>query len=106
VCDLEELAPGELRGFTVPGVTWPIMVAVMDGAPVAFQGVCPHADVSLADYGALARPASGPEVVCRVHGYRFALATGRCEHAPALQLRRYRVTLVDGSVWVDLIAAP
>jgi nitrite reductase/ring-hydroxylating ferredoxin subunit len=42
-------------------------------------------------------------VVCRVHGYRFDLDTGRCEHQAALQLRRYRVTVVGADVWVDLL---
>ena len=99
VCELDQIAPGELRAFHVRGVTWPIMVTSVDGGLVAFQGVCPHDDVSLADYGALAEG----EVVCRVHGYRFDLHSGRCEHAPALHLRRYRVTLLGQEVWVDLL---
>jgi len=99
VCELDDVAAGELRGFPVPGVTWPVMVTILDGDLVAFPGVCPHDDVSLVDYGVLGERA----VVCRVHGYRFDLDTGRCEHQPALALRRYRVTVVGGQVWVDLL---
>jgi nitrite reductase/ring-hydroxylating ferredoxin subunit len=97
--DIGDIGDGALRGFDVPGVTWPIMVARVCGQLVAFAGVCPHADVSLADYGSLA----GRELTCRVHGYRFDLHTGRCAHAPKLQLRRYRVTIIDTAVWVDLL---
>ena len=99
VCDLDDVAPGELRAFAVAGVTWPVMVTIVDGELLAFPGVCPHDDVALADYGTLA----GGEITCRVHGYRFDLRNGRCEHAPRLQLRRYPVTLIGREVWVDLL---
>lgn len=99
VCELADVVAGELRAFRVAGVTWPVMMTLVDGEPYAFPGVCPHDDVPLADYGVLA----DREVICRVHGYRFDLATGRCEHAPGLHLRRYRITLVGHEVWVDLL---
>jgi len=99
VCQIDQIAPGELRAFDVAGVTWPVMITRVDGEIVAFQGVCPHDDVSLADYGVI----DGPDLTCRVHGYRFDVRTGTCEHAPRLHLRRYRITLVGTEVWVDLL---
>jgi len=99
VCEVDQVVAGELRGFAVTGVTWPVMMTILDGVIVAFPGVCPHDDVSLVDYGVLTER----DVVCRVHGYRFDLDTGRCEHMPALSLRRYRVTLVGTEIWVDLL---
>lgn len=99
VCELDAVIPGELRAFAVTGVTWPVMMTSVGGELFAFQGVCPHDDVSLEDYGALA----GAEVTCRVHGYRFDLRNGRCEHLPALHLRRYRITVIGNEVWVDLL---
>ncbi len=99
VCAVADVVPGELRGFAVPHVTWPVMVTTLDGAIVAFPGVCPHDDVSLVDYGVR----EADELRCRVHGYRFDLRTGACEHQPALHLRRYRVTVVEYEVWVDLL---
>jgi toluene monooxygenase system ferredoxin subunit len=99
LCELDDVVEGELRGFRVTGVTWPVMITKVGGEMTAFPGVCPHDDVSLVDYGML----EDGEVVCRVHGYRFELATGRCEHAPGLHLRRYRITVVDTAVWVDLL---
>jgi len=99
VCAVADVVPGEMRGFDVEGVTWPVMVTELDGAVVAFPGVCPHDDVSLVDYGLLEERV----VRCRVHGYAFDLESGRCVHLPALHLRRYKVTLVGAEVWVDLL---
>lgn len=99
VCEVADVVAGELRGFVVDGVTWPVMVTELDGAVVAFPGVCPHDDVSLVDYGALEEHL----VRCRVHGYTFDLDTGKCVHMPSLHLRRYKVTLVGAQVWVDLL---
>ena len=99
VCELDEVVEDELRAFPVAGVTWPVMMTRVGGELFAFPGVCPHDDVPLADYGVLA----AGDVVCRVHGYRFDLHTGQCEHAPGLHLRRYRITLVGTEVWVDLL---
>ena len=99
VCRIDEVVPGELRGFAVANVTWPVMVTTIDGEYVAFPGVCPHDDVSLVDYGVR----EDDIVRCRVHGYRFDLHTGSCEHAPGLHLRRYRVTVVGDQLWVDLL---
>lgn len=99
VCRVDEVDE-ELRGFEVQGVTWPVMVTRSEGNLIAFPGVCPHDDVSLVDYGVIE---DDGHVRCRVHGYRFDLATGRCEHQPQLHLRRYRVTLIDDEVWVDLL---
>src|SRR5262245_27267910 len=99
VCRITDVVPGELRGFVVPNVTWPVMVTSIDDAIVAFPGVCPHDDVSLVEYGVR----EDEQVRCRVHGYRFDLRTGACEHAPGLHLRRYRVSLVGEELWVDLL---
>lgn len=99
VCRADEVEPGALRGFTVEHATWPVMITIVDGAYVAFPGVCPHDDVSLVDYGVR----EDDEVRCRVHGYRFDLRTGSCEHAPWLHLRRYRVTFDEDRLFVDLL---
>ena len=99
VCEIGDIVDGELRGFAVEGVTWPVMVTRLAGELIAFPGVCPHDDVSFVDYGVI----EGREVRCRVHGYRFDLDTGRCEHVPGLHLRRYRITVAGPELWVDLL---
>ncbi|HLL22781.1 MAG TPA: Rieske (2Fe-2S) protein [Kofleriaceae bacterium] len=99
VCRVDEIEPDKLRGFAVEHATWPIMVTRLDDELVAFPGVCPHEDVSLVDYGVR----EDAELRCRVHGYRFDLRTGTCEHDPRLHLRRYRVTVVGDDLYVDLL---
>lgn len=98
VCKVAEVVRGELRAFPVRGVTWPVIVTYVDDALVAVPGVCPHEDVALWD-----GDFDGAGITCHGHGYRFDLHTGRCTHDPLLELRRYRVTLVDDEVWVDLL---
>ena len=117
LADVDDIYGDRMRGFAVNGVTWPVMLARIvpevpsESAPIhpggeliAFPGVCPHDDVSLVDYGVIEDSDDGTrrELRCRVHGYAFDLATGRCEHAP-LTLRRYRVTIIADDVWVDLL---
>lgn len=99
VCDQVDVVDNAVTAFAVEGVTWPVIVTRVDGELIAFPGVCPHEDVPLEDYGVV----EGGGVQCRVHGYRFDLATGACEHMPALNLRRYKITLVGSEVWVDLL---
>lgn len=98
VCRVDEVPSHEHRGFAVPGVIWPVLVANVGGTIVATAGVCPHEDVSLVD-----GDFDGRRIVCPGHGYRFDVVTGRCVHDPSLVLRRYTVTIVDGDVWVDLL---
>jgi 3-phenylpropionate/trans-cinnamate dioxygenase ferredoxin subunit len=99
VCTTKEIAAGKLKAFKVEHAAYPVMVTILDGETIAFPGYCPHDRVSLVDYGKL----TGHEVTCRVHGYQFDLRTGECEHAPWLQLRRYKVTLVGNEIFVDLM---
>ena len=98
VCRVDEVLPGCLRGFTVPGVTWPVMVTELDGTIVAASSVCPHEDVSL-----LPGDLDDGVVTCPGHGYELDLRTGACLHDARLVLRRYRVTISAGEVWIDLI---
>ena len=99
VCRLADVVPGELRAFAVRGVTWPVILSVIEDELIAIPGVCPHEDVGLADYGVLC----DTTLRCRVHGFEFDMLTGRCEHDPRLSLRRYPVTVIDDEVWVDLL---
>ncbi len=106
VCSVTDVGD-QPRAFAVEGVTWPVLVVRLEGDDgeagdiVATPGVCPHEDVELAG-GKLV----GCELTCPGHSYVFDLRTGACEHDPTLTLRRYRVTIVDGDVWVDLLSAP
>lgn len=98
VCRRDEVAVGELRAFRVRGVTWPVIVTIVDDTLVACPGVCPHEDVALWD-GELV----GSRVICPGHGWGFDLHTGECRASPGLTLRRYPITLVGEDIWVDLL---
>ena len=98
VCALADVVDGELRAFAVPGVTWPVIVTRVDGALVAVPGVCPHEDVALWE-GELV----GHAIICPGHGWAFDVRSGRCKHAPGLELRRYPITQVGDDILVDLL---
>ena len=98
VCRLSDIAPDELRAFRVSGVTWPVIITYVDGALVAVPGVCPHEDVALAD-GEL----DDGTITCPGHAYRFDLRSGRCQHDPALELRRYSINVVGDEIWFDIL---
>lgn len=95
---MTDIAAGELRAFRVAGVTWPVMVTIIDGEVVASSGVCPHEDVEL-----WTGDLEGATVTCPGHGYQFDLRTGRCEHDISLELRRYPTTRIGDDIWVDLL---
>lgn len=98
VCALSDVVPGELRAFTVKGVTWPVIVTRVEGELIATAGVCPHEDVELAD-GYL----EGHTLICPAHAYAYDLRTGTCAHDRSLTLRRYPITVVGDAIWVDLL---
>lgn len=98
VCRREDVVENELRAFRVTGVTWPVIVTLVDEQLIACPGVCPHEDVALWD-GHL----DGSQVVCPGHGWGFDLHTGECRASPGLHLRRYPITLVGDEIWVDLL---
>ena len=97
LCRLDEVPRGALRGFAVPGVTWPVMATRLGDDVVASSSVCPHEDVSLLD-GEL----DGDVVTCPAHAYELDLRSGRCRHDARLRLRTYRVTVSGDDVWIEL----
>lgn len=98
VCRADEVQPGETRGFAVPGVAVPILIANIEGTHVAATSMCPHEDVSL-----LGGKRKGTRIICPGHGYQFDLLTGTCSHDSRLALTRYKVAIVNGELYVDLL---
>ena len=98
VCGAAEIGAGEMRAVAVPGVTVPILVVNLDGEFLAVTSRCPHEDVSLAG-----GKRKHTRIICPAHGYQFDLRSGACSHDPALRLQRYRVAVIDGDIYVDLI---
>lgn len=98
VCTIDEVHEGRINAFSVEGVTWPVIITIVDGELIACPGVCPHEDVALGD-GDL----DGSQIRCPGHGYLFDLHTGKCVHDPSLVLRRYPITRIGDEIWVDLL---
>jgi nitrite reductase/ring-hydroxylating ferredoxin subunit len=98
---VDEVPTGALRAFEVAGVAIPVLVTRIGAAIVATSSVCPHEDVSL-EGGVL----EGSVIECPGHAYCFDLLSGECQHDDELRLRRYRVSIVNDEVFVDLLAEP
>jgi nitrite reductase (NADH) small subunit len=97
ICDANDVPPGEVRGFRVPVLSFPILVAHVEGGFLAATSICPHEDVSL-----LGGELRGPVLRCPGHGYEFDLMTGRCAHDRGLHLRRFPVRVHGGAVFVEI----
>jgi nitrite reductase/ring-hydroxylating ferredoxin subunit len=67
---LVDLAAGAFVRLDYP--PFDVLVALVDGAPVAIEDACNHAGASLAE-----GPRRGDCVMCPMHGYVFELATGK-----------------------------
>jgi nitrite reductase (NADH) small subunit len=63
----------------------------------ALDGICPHAGGPLAK-GCL----TGGVVTCPWHGWQFDVRTGAHQLTPRIRQPAYRVTVVDGEVFVDI----
>lgn len=74
-----------------------ILVFLADGAPVATQARCPHAQGPL-HQGEIC----GSVLTCPWHGWSFDLATGECEEDPDLTIERYTVTVEGDDIYVSV----
>ena len=97
ICDASDVPPGQVRGFLVPLLSFPILIAHVGDRFLASSSICPHEDVSL-----LGGHLQGQVVTCPGHGYDFDLETGRCPHDPTLRLRRFAVKLDQGALYVEI----
>lgn len=96
LCDLADLAEGEMRDFLLDGrevvVTW-----ARGGRPCAFDARCPHEGISLA-FGEF----DGNELVCGAHQWSFDGQTGECIFPGNCRLQAYPLRLEGDQVFVEL----
>ena len=95
LCDVNELAPGEMRRFEPQGMD-PILLCNDEGSFRLVDDECTHAIASLSE-GRL----EGNILFCPLHGGSFDVRTGKaaslpCKHA----LRTYPVEVHDDAVWL------
>jgi nitrite reductase/ring-hydroxylating ferredoxin subunit len=78
-----------------------VAVARLDGGEpgfVVFENRCPHADGPIGQ-----GRVSKNSIVCPWHFFRFDLATGKPVGMESImQLRRFPVSISQGSVWIEL----
>lgn len=94
LCPAAELASGKRRTCIVDGV--PVLLIRIGQQVFAFENRCTHLDFPLDDGRQI-----GFELICRRHGARFDIRTGRAVGGPAIKaLRLYEARIKGG--WIEL----
>lgn len=93
VASLDEIPPGTGKVVVFRGRE--VGVFNVDGALHAIDNICPH---SYRPIGTVAF--EGREVTCLWHGLKFDVVSGVCEEAPHHEIRKYRVSIRSGDVYV------
>ncbi|WP_176599214.1 MULTISPECIES: Rieske (2Fe-2S) protein [Sphingobium] len=95
VCALEDIPNGKHRAFTIGG--WSILIFRLGEEVHALENRCTHLDFPL-DGGRQI----GSDIICRKHGARFDIRTGKATAGPAVDpLRRFPVRVLSGRIEVQ-----
>lgn len=98
VADADEVWEGEVLDFEVDGEE--VMVAHLLGGDLrAFQGMCPHQEISLLD-GEWDADAS--ELTCGGHAWVFDLRTGKGVNPAGCQLYQFAVRVTGDKIQVGV----
>lgn len=96
VCSLDDLWEGEAAGYQVDGHDV-LLVALPGGVIQAFQGLCPHQDIALAE-GTLDQGM----IVCRAHLWQFDAVSGEGVNPKECSLARYPVRVAGEDILVSV----
>lgn len=97
VCTLDDLWEGEMEPFTVNGHE--IVLVCAEGGDIrAFQGMCPHQDIALAE-----GQFDGKKLICRAHLWQFDAATGKGINPSDCALAEYPVKVDGEDVFVETV---
>jgi len=94
VCTVDDLWEGEMEAFSVNGHEV-LLVCAEGGAVRAFQGMCPHQDISLAE-----GKFDGEKIICRAHLWQFAACNGKGINPADCALAEYPVKLEGDDILV------
>lgn len=98
VADLDEVWEGEVLDFDVAGEE--VMVAHLLGGDLrAFQGMCPHQEISLLDGE---WDADTSELTCGGHAWVFDLRTGKGVNPAGCQLFQFPVRVAGDKIQVGV----
>jgi nitrite reductase/ring-hydroxylating ferredoxin subunit len=92
---VEEVQPGSTTALKVNGVDYAL--CNVDGELHCLDGICPHAGGPLGE-GTL----EGTTLVCPWHEWAFDCRTGVNDFDEDIQLKKYAVSVVDGSILIDV----
>lgn len=95
VCTVNDLWEGEMEPFTVNGHE--ILLVCAEGGNVkAFQGICPHQDIPLAE-----GKFDGQKIICRAHLWQFDACSGKGINPDDCALAEYPVKLNGDDILVE-----
>lgn len=95
VCTVDDLWEGEMEPFTVNGHEI-VLVCAEGGNVKAFQGICPHQDIPLAE-----GKFDGQKIICRAHLWQFDACSGKGINPDDCALAEYPVKLNGDDILVD-----
>lgn len=96
VCTLDDIWEGEMESFDVDGHE--VLVACIEGGDLkAFQGACPHQEISLID-GTF----DGKTLVCSAHQWVFDARTGKGINPGGCQLASYPIKIEGNDIYIDI----
>lgn len=101
VCDITDLAPGQMKAVDVNGE--PVLAVFnVDGEFCVTSNLCTH-EVALLSEGDL----DGDEIECPVHGGRFNVKSGEATWFPCEEsICVYKVSIKGGSVYAEVDKVP
>lgn len=96
ICSLDDLWEGEMEAFDMDGqeilLVWP------EGGQIqAFQGVCPHQNISLGE-----GKFDGKTVICRAHLWQFDASSGKSINPGGCELAQYPIKIEDDQVLISV----
>lgn len=96
VCTLDDIWEGEMTEVEVDGHVI-VLVRPEGGEPRAFQGICPHQDIPLAE-----GKFDGRVLMCRAHQWTFDVSTGKGINPGDCRLAQYDVRVEGDDVLVSV----
>ena len=95
ICTLDDVWEGDMASFDIDGhevlIVWPT-----DGEIRAYQGSCPHQDISLSE-GKLV----GKVIMCRAHQWTFDSASGQGINPGDCKLAQYPIEIRGDDIYVN-----
>ncbi|MBI5244024.1 MAG: Rieske (2Fe-2S) protein [Elusimicrobia bacterium] len=93
LCPVADLPPGSRKVFPLSALD--IIVFNTGKRFYASAAECPHEGSNLTDC-----ELQGHVLVCKAHGYKFDLASGKCLTEAGMDIPIFPVEVRDGSIWV------